>query len=304
MRRYTFTQFFAILDKKLKQCKAYGDRGNADSYRFLPKDDAKRVISEVRFELASENPDHYYKEQILEIRDFTSANYASIVDGTLYTQMNGETIDIPDRMLEVFAFWYGGNWQKMYDSSYANRSWWSPNNSQIIVSGNTFAENDQIKFFASVLPEYIKDNFTVSSFEFSSVDGHFGLYTGRGLDLHDVNVGDKFTFSVDSPTTKVTVVSVDEVGGTWVFDFGTDTPTTDPQIATFDTDNDYIDFPPQFMSYFMLEIKARAYQTAEKPISSAEWAQLQRQRTQWNGYKGKINHVSLNSTSGFGYGKR
>lgn len=304
--KYNYTKFIEKLDFELQQERSYGDRGTPNKYRYLPTDEAKRTISEVMLEFAMINPDHYLREQLVEVRDFsemTTAGIPEIDSDIFYVDIDEQTVTLPERMDNVFAFWYNNSWRKMYDSSVFGKSWYSPSSKKFIMRNNSIEELTQIKFFCSVMPKFIKDNFEIETLSVELVATTTNIVTivftdTQMLSADTLDIGDTVSLSVDGDG-----VLAAKNGNIFAFLMDS-TGSTAVQTLTFDTDLMLIDFPPQFIFMLILAIKFRAYGRAGKLLSQAQWTQYNELRERWQDYSGQIVHTAMLSAEGFGYGKR
>jgi len=310
--KYTYTQYFDILDTELLQRKEFGDRGTPNSFRYLSSDDAKRVINETIYYFAHLNNKRYNNEQTVELRDFTDYTNTTASSSVMYANWVNNVLTVPDRLflVDAIAPYANNKWITLYDSSNLNEPFYSPDRNTVVYRGSTvFEQGETFKMFASVLPKMLKDNLTIALSAPVTVlaGGVVPIICETKQDWLSFDIGDELslTATLAGVTTTTTQNVVAKDGMTiYITSAYTLADSISSVSVERDTDDDLIDFPYDYMRMLTLEIKKARYMRHGKRISEAEFSQLMFDTKRWTAEAGRVRRNASASAWGTSYGKR
>jgi hypothetical protein len=212
-------------------------------------------------------------------------------------------LELPDRIFDASSILISSSWKQLFDSSDLNAMFYAPNARTLVYRGTQpIADYNPITLFASVFPKWIKDNkeFPSAAFSHVTVDGTDYDYITVG-ERHNLEIGDEVTITYSSAGYTKTIVGVSDT------DIIVTQFTTDANgicDVSFDTDDQIVDFPENYMEMLTLEIKRRMYARKGLQMSMVEYSQLQQLIARWQAEQGRVARASHMSVVGYGFGKR
>ena len=301
--KYTFLEYFDILDWELEQVKDGVDRASADKFRFLPSTQARRMINETIRELVALCPKRFEKEVVFRFHHNDPENGYINIEGDTYISSDLKTFTVPDSIMKVIAIKVDDVWSVLEDSS-SNADIFSPASNQIYnADGWTMYEpgvtGDTLKARVIMHPPKITGTtHTVTGVS----EGSTTAYTfGFAIDFE---VGDSAVVTNVTPATfnsTQTVIGVDERKYRVITDLDSSALTyTSGGTVTRDA---IVDFPQEYIRLLTLEIKRKAWARKGRKMSEFEYSELMALKGRWERETGRVRSKSIFAAEGYGFGR-
>lgn len=335
----TYSQFFDIeLDHALQQEKDGGDRGSAKKFRWLPKERSQRAINDAIRSLVLDNKDRYYQELTVQLFDseaLTTPDGTGSPSGEGYLYVDSrtalsddlKTLTLPPNVAELIAVRDStGKWQSLTQSSGMQESMY------VVASGKIYREDGWVQenitagaegtcFKAQVVmfPMYER------VWTINAITGYDGTEQISLLGLESLRANDKIRLVLNDSSDddlgweqSYTIESLADITDSTSTSLGkfnwnvlpadasvlTGNPARTLFYAEYDFSDVAVPFPIEYRRLLVLTIKRMAYSRQSKPLSQAEWAEIQELNTRWRRDGGSIRSKIRLPLRGHGFGRR